>query len=253
MASLVETLKAHEKDILLQHSAGDEVLFQDCLLKRLSGVPLAYVIGWVGYRGSRFKVDERVFITDPETGYMLDMVIDHLQRTEGGPQACVAELGLGCGAIGVSLLKELPELRLVGLDIDAGALEVALINSKAHGVSLDVIESDFFSGWGQRPEPLVVYGDLPWGDDGSVYDAARPIEHYQSMPRHSVFPEGGPMGMHRRALQSVRLKGWSSRIILNCGMLSKSQVLSMANAEGAVNIMIVEAATNVSVLLCNMK
>lgn len=34
-------------------------------------LPSAYRQGWVEYRGRRFFVDQRVFITDPETGHML--------------------------------------------------------------------------------------------------------------------------------------------------------------------------------------
>jgi predicted RNA methylase len=248
----IDVLPAHEQQLLREHFAGDPDLLQQAVSRRLAGVPLAYLLGWVDYRGRRFMVDERVFITDPETGYMLDRVIDQLQRAEGGDQACVAELGLGCGAIGISLLKALPGLRLVGLDIDAGALAVALLNAKAHGVTLDAVQSDFFSAWGQRLEPLVVYGDLPWGDDSSVYEADRPLAHYLAMPRHSVFPSGGPMGMHRRALQAVRERGWSSQIILNCGMLPSALVLSMARTEGAARAEMVEVATNVSLLQCRM-
>ena len=249
----IEVLPAHEQQLLRDHCAGDPDRLQQTVSRRLAGVPLAYLLGWVDYRGRRFMVDERVFITDPETGHMLERVIDHLQRTEGGAQACVAELGMGCGAIGISLLKALPGLRLVGLDIDAGAIEVALLNAKAHGVTLEALESDFFSAWGHRPEPLVVFGDLPWGDDNSVYEDDRPIGHYLAMPRHSVFPSGGPMGMHRRALQAVRERGWSSQIILNCGMLPRAQVLDMARAEGALRAEMVELAQNVSVLHCRMK
>lgn len=41
--------------------------------------PTAYQQGWLEYRGRRFFVDERAFITDHETGFMLDAVIAHLR------------------------------------------------------------------------------------------------------------------------------------------------------------------------------
>lgn len=215
-------------------------------------IPMAYQQGWLEYRGRRFYVDERVFITDPETGHMLDCVIAHLRTLGGGQSALVAELGAGCGAIGISLLKELPGIRLVGLEIDSEAIEVARRNIADHEVFYEILQSDFFSAWADRPEPAVVFGDLPWGDDTSVYDSDRPIEHYLAMPRHSAFPVGGPMGMHRRALQEIKRLGWSSQVFLNCGMLPSDAVLGMARSLGAVDFEPIFAAPNVFILRCRM-
>jgi predicted RNA methylase len=216
------------------------------------GIPIAYQQGWVEYRGRRFFVDERVFITDSETSHMLDAVIQQLRSSEGVDKAYVAELGTGCGAIGISLLKEMPNIRLIGLEIDPQAIEVAKRNASAHRVNFELLESDFFSAWGNRPQPNVIFGDLPWGDDNSVYSPDRPIEHYLAMPRHSVFPVGGPMGMHRKALETVKQLGWSSHVFLNCGMLAIDAVLDMSRDSGAVHSSIIRAAENVSVLHCQM-
>lgn len=249
----LEALAPDDQRLLREHCGGDLQGLQNLVQRRLAGVPMAYLLGWVAYRGRRFQVDERAFITDPETGHMLDLVMGHLQALGGRAEpVCVAELGLGCGAIGISLLKAVPGIRLVGLEIDPAAVELAQINARTHGVTLEVLVSDFFSAWGDRPEPTVVYGDLPWGDNSSVYDEERPIEHYLAMPRHSAFPIGGPMGMHRRALQSLHQLGWSSQVFLNCGMLPHEAVLSMAWAEGAVSAEMVQAAPKVSVLRCKM-
>lgn len=215
-------------------------------------IPIAYQRGWVDYRGRRFFVDERVFITDPETSYLLDAVIHHLRSHEVAETACVAEIGTGCGAIAISLLKELPDIRLVGLEIDPQAIEVASKNAASHGVDFELLESDFFSAWGERPQPDVIFGDLPWGDNNSVYSNDRPIEHYLAMPRHSVFPVGGPMGMHRKALEAAKQLGWSSHIFLNCGMLPTESVLAMAKAAGAVFCQMIQAAENVAILHCQM-
>jgi hypothetical protein len=215
-------------------------------------LPSAYRQGWVEYRGRRFFVDQRVFITDPETGHMLDAVVAHLRRAGEVHGVLAAELGTGCGAIGISLLKELPEVRLVGLEIDAAAIEVARRNAADHDVVFEILQSDFFSAWDDRPQPAVIFGDLPWGDETSVYESDRPIEHYLAMPRHTAFPVGGPMGMHRQALEAVRRLGWSGHVFLNCGVLPIDAVLRMAEDAGAVESEMIHAAVNVAVLHCRM-
>lgn len=214
--------------------------------------PTAYQQGWVEYRGRRFQVDERVFITDPETGYMLDVVIAHLQAIDRTQPLLIAELGTGCGAIGISLLKEAPKVRLVGLEIDPRSIDVARSNIAAHGVDFEVLQSDFFSAWNDRPEPAIIFGDLPWGDESSVYDSDRPIEHYFAMPKHSAFPIGGPLGMHRTALESVKRLGWRSDMFLNCGMLPLESLVELTASVGAAYAKVIRAAENVSVLHCRM-
>ncbi len=243
---------AQEMALLRAHCNGDSVRLAELLAARLAGVPLAYLLEWLEYRGRRFFVDRRVFITDPETGYMLDEVISFLRSSSEGDHRCVAEIGTGCGAIGICLKLELPSVELVGLEIDPLAIEVAKRNCSEHGVNFEILQSDFFSAWGQRAEPSVIFGDLPWGDDDSVYSSDRPIEHYRAMPLHSAFPQGGPLGMHRKALESVRQLGWSSRIFLNCGMLPVDRVLGLARDVGARECEIVRAAPNVSILNCRM-
>jgi Methyltransferase small domain len=248
----LDALSPADQQVLREHCGSDLQVLQACAARRLAGFPMAYLLGWVDYRGHRFRLDEQLFITDPETSHMLDLVVAHLRRSPGGDQAWVAELGLGCGSIGISLLKACPEIRLVGLDIDAHAIEMAALNARMHGVAFEALVSDFFSAWDGRPEPAVVYGDLPWGDEDSVYEPQRPLAHYLAMPRHAVFPLYGPIGMHRRALQSVRQRGWSSAVFLNCGMLPQATVLTMAQAEGAVSAEMVQLADNVAVLHCRM-
>lgn len=60
---------------------------------------------------------------------IFDRVIDKL------PAACVADLGCGNAGRLVELLRRRPELRGVGVDIDAGAIEVATRNRDDHGLS----------------------------------------------------------------------------------------------------------------------
>lgn len=98
--------------------------------RRLSGEPLAYVLGNAAFREIELVVDRRVLIPRPETERLVEAVI-------GLPVACTApllEIGTGSGAVVLSLLHEGRFRSAVATDVSAGALAVARTNAKALGL-----------------------------------------------------------------------------------------------------------------------
>lgn len=75
-----------------------------------SGEPLAYVLGHWSFRRIELMVDPRVLIPRPETEVVAGRAIQlALQSTASAPQIRrVADLGTGSGAIGLSIVDELP-------------------------------------------------------------------------------------------------------------------------------------------------
>ena len=211
--------------------------------------PLPYVLGEMEFRGRTFAVDRRVFLTDPESSHLVDAVIDAL-RTSGIAAPVCVDVGTGCGSLAISVMKEVPAARMIGIDVDSAALAVAAENARRHSVTIELLESEMFASWGDRPEPDVIFGDLPWGDDTSVFDESRPIEYYRAMPERAVFPPGSPTSMLARALADVRARGWRSELLLNCGCLPIDQVRQLAAT--ARESAILRPASNVSVLRCRL-
>jgi release factor glutamine methyltransferase len=108
----------------------------DAMLARLrAGEPLQYVLGHWSFRHLDLLVDPRVLIPRPETEWVAGAAID-LARRLPRPVRC-ADLGTGSGAIGLSLLLELPrggaEVWLT--DESADALDVARANNAGLGVA----------------------------------------------------------------------------------------------------------------------
>lgn len=184
--------------------------------------PAAYSRGCLEFRGRTFLVDRRVYLTDPELNHLVDAVVQRgraLARSLGRAPV-LAEFGLGCGSLAISVKAELPEAVVIGLEIDPGALEVARANIARHRVDIQALSSDGFAAWPHLSGPDLIFGDPPWGDASTVYEGDRPIEHYLAMPRHSVFPpQGGRTGCHRQVLREARERGWSCEILLNAGVL----------------------------------
>ena len=123
-------------DVLDAAATERSVAHLDAMLERLrDGEPLQYVLGHWAFRRLDLLVDRRVLIPRPETEVVAGAAID-LARAMQRPVRCV-DLGTGSGAIGLSMLAELPrgsaEVWLT--DVSRDALDVARANAAGIGVA----------------------------------------------------------------------------------------------------------------------
>lgn len=160
-----ETLLTHtlEKNRAYLYAHGDELLSSQILSqltffyeKRISGMPLAYVIGEKEFWSLSFKVSSDVLIPRPETEHLVEIalevldgrkippgpplekggntredlvkarnVVTHVSKTE----THVLELGTGSGAISIALAKERPDWHIFACDNSPNALKIAEENA----------------------------------------------------------------------------------------------------------------------------
>jgi release factor glutamine methyltransferase len=196
------------------------------LRRRQLGEPVDYILGYQVFRGRRFTIDKRVYITDPELTHLIDLVVESgrsLQAGEGR-NPTVIEFGVGCGSLAISVKKELPEARVIGVDLDSDAIAVALNNAMQHHADILLLESDLFSDLPREIVPDIIFGDPPWGNEESVYDDERSAAHYHAMPLLSAFPVGGITAVHEALLEDIRKRRWQSSIFLNLGTLESNHI-----------------------------
>lgn len=103
------------------------------VLRVRDGEPVQYVLGHWAFRHLDLMVDRRVLIPRPETEQLVEHALRAARET-GVPLVCV-DLGTGSGAIGLSLVAELPlEGCTVWLtDASTDALDVARANAAGLG------------------------------------------------------------------------------------------------------------------------
>jgi release factor glutamine methyltransferase len=119
----------------------------DLLDIRASRKPLHYIIGRRAFMGFDFAVDERVLIPRRDTEVLAESVLAYMEREKTPPRGFRAlEIGVGSGAIAVSLCKHRADLRVKATDISPEALAVARENAAALGVQSRVrfAKSDLF-------------------------------------------------------------------------------------------------------------
>jgi release factor glutamine methyltransferase len=129
--------------------------FRELVRRRRARVPLQYITGTVEFYSRTFAVREGVFIPRPETETLVEKAIAALRGDGGAPSRPIraAEVGVGSGAVLVTILAEVPDVAGVGTDVSAAALALARENAERHGVAarLELVE-------GSLVEPLAARG-----------------------------------------------------------------------------------------------
>jgi release factor glutamine methyltransferase len=97
--------------------------------RRATGMPFAYAVGRAAFRHLTLQVDERVLIPRQETELLIDLVLKHRVL----PGGVVADVCTGSGAIALALASEGNFDRVIGTDVDAGAIAVARSNAPDPG------------------------------------------------------------------------------------------------------------------------
>ena len=115
--------------------------FNQLINQRLEGVPVAYLTNSKDFMGLSFAVNQNVLIPRHETEILTEFVGEYLRGLSG--EVTFADLGVGSGAICISILKFVKSARAAAVDISSEALEVAKFNATRFHVE-DRIE--FFQG-----------------------------------------------------------------------------------------------------------
>lgn len=123
-----EYLYAHPEQNLTTKQLNN---FTTLFKRRAKGEPIAYILGHKEFYRLDFKVNKNVLIPRPETEQLVDEVINFAKKRQ--PLA-IFEIGVGSGAVIISLAKNLPKSQCLGTDISTKALTVAKQNAKLHGV-----------------------------------------------------------------------------------------------------------------------
>lgn len=181
--------------------AAELAAYRDCIRRRVQRQPVAYITGRKEFMGLEFKVTPAVLIPRPDTEILVEAV---LQRLRAGAEAAgsrIADIGTGSGAICLSLLNYLPQLRAAAVDISSEALAVAEENARILGLSdrMELWQGDMLAplqaDCGQLAAIVSNPPYIPRGDIGGLEPDVRDFEPLGAL-------DGGVDGMdfYRRLL-----------------------------------------------------
>jgi ribosomal protein L3 glutamine methyltransferase len=138
-------------------SAAQRERFEALLKRRIEDrVPLPYLTNEAWFAGLSFHVDERVLIPRSAIAELIER--QFTPWIDPSRVKNLLDMGTGSGCIALACAKAFPKARVVGVDIDAPALEVAAINRRRLRLTrrVELIESDHFTALSGRSFDIIV-------------------------------------------------------------------------------------------------
>ena len=101
--------------------------------RRVRREPMAYILGEREFWGLPFKVSPAVLVPRPDSETVIEAVLSLMPDRERAWR--FLDLGVGSGCLLLTLLREYPKARGVGLEASPEAMAVAVDNARALGVA----------------------------------------------------------------------------------------------------------------------
>jgi release factor glutamine methyltransferase len=190
---------AEDEARLLQAAARTPAKLEALLARRVAGVPLEHVLGWVEFCGLRVLLDDGVFVPRRRTELLVREGVAHLRRSGAAGRErrpVVVDLCCGSGAVGAAVAAWAGDVELHASDVDAVA--VACARRNVAGVGGAVHHGNLYA-----PLPRVLAGHVdllvvnaPYVPSDAI--ALMPPEARLHEPRAAL--DGGADGLdvHRR-------------------------------------------------------
>ena len=244
-----ELLAAHalgvERSVVLAHPEWEtQATFESLLGRRLSGEPIAYILGYREFFGRRFAVDARVLIPRHETETLIGawFELEHLVPRSGS----VLDVGTGSGCIGVTLKLERPSLDLALSDVSDDALSVARANASTLGASVRLVSSDLFARLGSERFDAIVSNPPYIGSSETL-----PKEVAEFEPRSALYSgETGNEIYKRIAAEAADHLNPGGPLLMEIGYRQSSAVQDLFAAQGWNIVRVFRDLSGVERVLC---
>ncbi len=196
--------------------------------------PLQHIIGKTGFRELDLLCDSRALIPRSDTEGIVDIVAE---LSKGKKGLSILDIGVGTGAIILSIAKEITGHTYVGSDISAEALSLASENAQENEIdSVQFIQSDLFENSEmQNIKPFDIIVSNPPYIVSSVMKGLAP-EVSKHDPELAL--DGGESGLdwYRRFFSDVShfLKD-TGHIVLEIGFDQKNQLIEIIEATDGIS------------------
>ncbi len=163
-----------------------------------AGEPLDYVIGWKPFLGTKIALTSRPLIPRPETEYWVECAISDMQERSDG-KLSVLDLFAGSGAIGVAVLKNIPNAFVEFGEIDEHHFSTIRGNIIENGIDEDrtkITKTDVWSSM-QGPYDFILTNPPYLSEERIERIEASVLAHE---PARALFAEDGGFALIERLI-----------------------------------------------------
>lgn len=180
--------------------------FAALLARRLSGEPIAYILGRQAFWSLELRVTPATLIPRPETERLVETALEQLAADV---PLRIADLGTGSGAIAAALASERPAWHLLATERSADAIAIARENlTRLHLHRVSLIRADWLRP--VAPGSLdAVLSNPPYIAEGDAHLSRGDLRFE---PREALTPGGDGLDAYRTiaadAHRCLRPGGW---------------------------------------------
>ncbi len=121
--------------------------FLKLMEKRATGYPIQYILKEKEFMGLEFYIEEGVLIPRPDTEILVEYVLDYIDERYQDQPINFLDLGIGSGAIALSVAYYRRNVKVYGVDIEDMPLKVGHINKERFKLdNVNLYKGDLFGG-----------------------------------------------------------------------------------------------------------
>ena len=194
---LAQVLGLRRLDLYLQHDRPLEKQeltdFKALIRRRITREPVAYITGRKGFFKDQFKVAPGVLIPRPDTETLVETAVGILSEMEAcGKLGRVIELGVGSGAVIVSIANSCQGHCYFASDFSGDALDVACANVKAFAQTpISLFKGDWLSAVALQPMFDLILSNPPYIPSADIELLEPEVKDHE--PRRAL--DGGADGL----------------------------------------------------------
>ncbi|EPP20231.1 Methylase of polypeptide chain release factor [Vibrio fluvialis I21563] len=143
-----------------------QAMFDALLQRRITGEPVAYIIGEREFWSLPLKVSPSTLIPRPDTERLVEVALEKAQTLEGD----ILDLGTGTGAIALALASELPHRRVVGIDLRDEAQQLATDNAnRLHITNVTFLQGSWFEPLSRGTKFALIVSNPPYIEENDPH------------------------------------------------------------------------------------
>ncbi len=185
--------------------------FHKLVERRVTGEPMAFIIGWVDFLDFRLHLKSGAFVPRLTTEFLAEQAI---KRLRGRRKPVHVDLATGIGPVPIGTARAVPKATVYGLDISRKAVNQGKANAKRLRVrNVTFLQSDMFDALPKRLRGNVDVITIhpPYVPRGEVSDL--PVEIARFEPNHTLTDRSKDgLGLVRRVVDEgrdwLRPSGW---------------------------------------------
>lgn len=165
--------------------------YRDYISRRGNFEPYQYIVGDVEFYGLKFFVDKNVLIPRQETEILIEKILEKYPKDE---ELKILDIGTGSGNIPISLAINLPESKVISMDVSQDAIKVAEQNRELHDLNsrIGFIKSDILTDTLEKYNGTfdIIVSNPPYVEEAEFKTLQKEIKEYEPDIAITDFDDG---------------------------------------------------------------